>query len=181
MEITSSTAIALLLVGALVGVVGGMIGIGGGILVIPLLMFFFGFTQQKANGTSLAMLLPPIGLLAVIRYYQAGNIDIKVAMLLACGFAGGAYLGAWIVNRGLINPTTLRVTFALFLIYVAANLLFRTGGHPRAALETSLMVVGFASTYLLMRLLGRKYLQMPSFGNVYRERLKRHSPYDFEI
>src|SRR6187455_1310068 len=99
LEITSSTAIALLLLGTLVGVVGGMIGIGGGILVIPLLMFFFGFTQQKANGTSLAMLLPPIGLLAVIRYYQAGNIDIKVALLLACGFAGGAYLGAWIVNR----------------------------------------------------------------------------------
>jgi uncharacterized membrane protein YfcA len=173
--------IALLLVGLAVGMISGMIGIGGGVVIIPILMLFFHFSQPKATGTSLAMLLPPIGIFAVLTYAQEGNIHWRFAGLLALGFMVGGYLGAWIVNRGWINPTAMRITFALFLIYVAGNLLFRPGGRARVAVETTLLVIGFAATYAAARLLGRKYLRMPAWGEVYRGRLRHHVPYDFEI
>jgi len=144
-------------------------------------MYFFGFSQIKANGTSLAMLLPPIGVFAVLAYAKHGNIDWYAAGLLAAGFAGGAFVGAWIVNRGWLDRDTLRITFALFLVYVAGNLLFRPGGRARVALETTLMIVAFAATYAAMRLLGRRYMRMPSWGDTYRDRLKHHVPYDYEI
>jgi uncharacterized protein len=181
MGISFGVAIALLAMGLVIGVVGGMIGIGGGVMFIPMLMFFFGFTQAKANGTSLATLLPPIGIFAVIAYSRAGNIHWGFAILLAIGFMIGAYVGATIVNRGWIHPTALRITFALFLVYVAGNLLFRPGGRARASLETTLIVVAFAATYTAMRLLGKKYMRMPSWGDTYRNRLKYFVPYDYEI
>ena len=181
MNFTLLTVFLLVLMGVGIGTVSGIVGIGGGILVIPLLMFFFGFTQQKANGTSLAMLLPPIGVLAVLTYAKAGNVNWAVAGLLAAGFTAGAYVGAWMVNRGMVNASAMRITFALFLAYVSASLLFRPGGHARAALETSLMVGGFAATYVVMRLLGRKWMRKPSWGNVYRGKLTQVAPYDYEI
>ena len=181
MGLSATTIVVLLLMGFGIGTVSGVVGIGGGILVIPLLMFFFGFTQQKANGTSLAMLLPPIGILAVVMYAKAGNINWAFAGLLAVGFTAGAYVGGWMVNRGLLNATAMRITFALFLAYVAAALLFRSGGHARAALETSLMVGGFAATYFVMRLLGRKWMRTPSWGDMYRDKLRHAVPYDYEI
>jgi uncharacterized membrane protein YfcA len=174
-------ATILLLIGLAIGGVSGIMGIGGGIVIIPILMFFFGFSQQKANGTSLAMLLPPIGIFAVLSYARQGNVNWAFAGVLAAGFAVGAYFGAWFVNRGFIHPGVLRVTFALFLIYVAANLLFRPGGHARVSLEVTLMVAGFGLAYAAMRMLGRKYVRMPSWGNIYRDRLKHPAPYDYEI
>lgn len=115
-------------------------------------------------------------------YAKAGNISWTTAGILACGFAIGAYFGSQIVNSGYINRTALRVTFALFLIYVGANMLFRAGGHARSAIEVSAMVIGFASTYFIMRLLGKRaYREMPNWGEVYRTKLKRSVPYDFEI
>ena len=171
----------LLLIGLGIGIISGMVGIGGGVLIIPLLMFFFGFSQARANGTSLAMLLPPIGIFAVITYWNAGNVDWRFALLLALGFAVGAYVGGMMVNRGLINPTALRVGFALLLIYCAARLLFRPGGQARAALETSLMVAAFAMTYLAMRLLGRRWKRSPDWGAIYRSKRDDSVGYDYEI
>ncbi len=170
----------LIAIGLAIGAMSGVVGIGGGVLVIPALVMFFGFTQQMANGTSLAMLLPPIGILAVINYARAGNINWAFAALLASGFIFGAYFGAWIVNRGWIHPTAMRVTFSLFLIYVGTTLLFRHGGRARVALETSLMVGGFALTYIAMRLLGRKWMKTPSWSKTYRQRIS-NTPYNYEI
>jgi uncharacterized membrane protein YfcA len=144
-------------------------------------MLFFGMSQTKATGTSLAMLLPPIGIFAVLAYAREGNIAWRYAGLLALGFMIGGYIGAWIVNRGWIHPTAMRITFALFLIYVAGNLLFRPGGRARVAMETMLMVLGFAATYVVARLLGRRYMRMPAWGEVYRDRLRHHAPFDYEI
>ena len=96
---TPTTALTLIFVGFAIGTFSGMVGIGGGILVIPVLMFYFGFSQARANGTSLAMLLPPIGIFAVLAYWRAGNIDWATAGLLAVGFACGAYVGARLVPR----------------------------------------------------------------------------------
>jgi len=169
------------LIGLSIGTISGMVGIGGGVLVIPILMFFFGFTQAKANGTSLAMLLPPIGIFAVIAYWKAANVDWRFALLLALGFAVGAYVGGLLVNRGRINPTALRVGFALLLIYTAARLLFRPGGQARAALETSLLVASFSVLYLSMRLLGRRWQRSPDWGRIYRAKRDDSVGYDYEI
>ena len=178
---TTGTIIALIFLGLCIGTISGMIGIGGGVLVIPLLILFFGFSQERATGTSLAMLLPPIGIFAVLTYARAGNISWATAGLLAAGFAIGAYAGALIVNGGWINRNALRITFALFLIYVAANMLFRKGGHARSAVEVTLMIAGFAMVYLIMRLVGKRYRDMPHWGEIYRSKLKRSVPYDFDI
>src|SRR5438105_9073638 len=121
---TVATAVGLLACGCLIGVTSGLIGIGGGVLVVPLLVFFFHFTQQMAIGTSLAMLLPPIGVLAVFDFYRNGNVNLPFAILLACGFAIGALGGARIVNLGLLEAHALRVLFGFLMLYVAGKNLF---------------------------------------------------------
>ena len=108
-----TVSLALIVVGLIVGTISGMVGIGGGVLVIPILMIGFGFSQVKANGTSIAMLLPPIGIFAVMSYWRANNVDPGYAALLAIGFAVGAYFGARAVNSGTINPATLRILFSM--------------------------------------------------------------------
>jgi uncharacterized membrane protein YfcA len=157
-----------------------MVGIGGGILVIPILMIGFGFSQAKANGTSMAMLLPPIGLFAVTSYWRAGNIDLAYAMLLAIGFAGGAHIGAVAVNAGRVNPSTLRATFAALLLYVVWRMLFRPGGHGRAAIEAALVLVGFGSSYLLLRL-GRKIGNKTERLSGSVKSIEMTDSYDYEI
>lgn len=86
--------ILLGLLGAAAGTISGLFGIGGAVVVIPALVYLFGFNQQTAQGTSLAMLLPPIGLLAAWRYWQAGNVNITAAIILAATFILFAALGA---------------------------------------------------------------------------------------
>src|SRR5580765_8167162 len=92
-RMSSIELILLAGVGLLIGVLSGLVGIGGGILVIPVLMIGFAFSQAEANGTSLAMLLPPIGIFAVLTYSRAGYVNWRFALVLAAGFAPGAYLG----------------------------------------------------------------------------------------
>jgi uncharacterized protein len=180
-KMTFGLALVLILMGFGIGTLSGMVGIGGGLLIIPLLMSFFAFSQQKATGTSLAMLLPPIGIFAVMAYSKTGNIDWGFAGLLALGFTFGGYAGAWLVNKGLIHPTALRIALALFLVYVAFNMLFRTGGRARSALESLLMVIGFAGVYVAMRLLGRKWMKTPCWGETYRSKLRHTVTVDYEI
>ena len=175
-------AVLLLLAGLAIGAVGGMVGIGGGVLVIPLLMAGFGFTQAKANGTSLAMLLPPIGVFAVVSYWRAGNVDLRYAGLLAVGFAAGAYVGARAVNGGWVNPTALRVAFAALLLFIAGRVLFRAGGQARSALETAGLMAAFLGAYAACRLLGRRWSRpTPDWGGVYRARVREPGEYDYEI
>ena len=179
---TATTVALVLLVALVIGTISGMVGIGGGVLVIPVLMFGFGFSQAKANGTSMAMLLPPIGVFAVLSYWRAGNIDFRFAAVLALGFAVGAYAGAKVVNTGMVNPTALRVLFAVLLLYVAGRMLFPSGGRARAALETSLLIVGFTLTYAAMRLLGRHWSRpTPNWSTVYGQRRKEPLEHDYEI
>ena len=177
-----STMLIVLLLGLFVGVVAGMVGIGGGVLVIPVLMIGFGFSQAKANGTSLAMLLPPIGLFAVLSYSRGGNIDWKFAGVLAVGFAVGAYAGARLVNTGKINPTMLRLLFAILLLYVAGRILFRSGGYARPAFATSLLVVGFTLTWAWMRVLGKRWHRAaPAWSAIYRQKHAQSFEHDYEI
>lgn len=112
-----------LLIGVIVGMFSGVVGIGGGILFVPLLVWFFGMDQHKAQGTSLGALLAPVGILAFIEYYRAGNADIRVAALLAIGFLVGGYFGA--AGAQMISDLLLRRIFATTLIAVGGWLLFQ--------------------------------------------------------
>ena len=112
----------LLLVGLAAGALGGMVGIGGGIIIVPALVYFLGFSQFKAQGTSLALLLPPLGILGVMQYYKQGYVDFKIVGILAVGFLIGSLFGSkWALN---LPQETIKKVFACLLILVALKMLF---------------------------------------------------------
>ncbi|HNW33575.1 MAG TPA: sulfite exporter TauE/SafE family protein [Candidatus Ozemobacteraceae bacterium] len=108
--------------GGIIGVLSGVIGIGGGILIVPTLVFMFGLTQHQAQGTSIAMMIPPIGLMAAIRYYQDGNIVIPIAVLGAVGFFIGGYFGAGLAQS--FSEVALRRTFGAVLMLIGLKMLW---------------------------------------------------------
>jgi len=108
-------------VGFLVGVISGIIGIGGGLLIVPILVYMFGWEQHKAQGTSLAMLVPPIGIAAAYKYYQLGHVDIKVAAILCVGFFAGSYFGGTYANQ--IPGDTLRRIFGIVMFLVSIKMM----------------------------------------------------------
>ena len=94
-----STLVILILIGLAAGLLGGVVGVGGGIIIIPLLMLFLGLDQQQAQGTSLAVMLPPIGILAAWNYHKEGFVEWKYALLIAAAFVIGGYFGSrWAVT-----------------------------------------------------------------------------------
>ena len=113
--------ILFLITGLIVGLSSGVVGVGGGVFVIPILVFLFGFSQKMAQGTSLAMLLPPVGILAVMEYYKSGNIDIKVAALLALGYLFGAYFGSSLAVT--LSNDMLKKIFGVLLLGVSLKML----------------------------------------------------------
>src|SRR5205085_1994271 len=112
-----------LLIGVFVGIISGIVGIGGGVLVVPILVYGFKYSQHTAQGTSLAMLLPPIGILAVMQYYRAGHMDIKMALMLALGFAVGGYFGGMWAQQ--LSGLVLRRAFAVVLGAMALKMFFQ--------------------------------------------------------
>ena len=114
-----ATAISLG-VGIAIGVISGLIGLGGGVFLIPILVYAYGMDQHRAQGTSLATLLLPIGALAFWKYYSSGNVDIKVAALMALGFfVGGYFGGAW---AQALPTLLLRRIFAACLLAIAVKM-----------------------------------------------------------
>lgn len=114
--------IGYLIIGLGAGIFSGLLGIGGGVIVVAALVFFFGFSQHMAQGTSLAMLIPPIGILAVLTYFKQGYVDIKVAVLLCVGFVLGGLLGAKIAI-GLPKEILTKV-FGVGLLLIAVKMIF---------------------------------------------------------
>lgn len=117
-----STILILLVIGIITGIMAGMLGIGGGLVVIPALVMVMGMSQQSAQGTSLAMMLPPIGILAAYNYYKAGHVDIKMALFLAVAFIAGSYFGSKIAIR--LPQELMKKIFGIFLLLVAVKMLF---------------------------------------------------------
>jgi uncharacterized membrane protein YfcA len=118
----STDAILLLLgIGLAAGILSGMVGVGGGLIIVPALVFFMGFTQHQAQGTSLGLLLLPVGILAVMNYYNKGNIDIKVVLIMSIAFVLGGWIGSKIALS--ISQEALKKIFAIFLFYVAFRFL----------------------------------------------------------
>ncbi len=110
-------------VGVLAGVLSGLFGIGGGIVIVPALALILGFSQQKAQGTSLMALLLPVGLLGVINYWKEKQIDVSVGIALAVGVFAGAHFGSKFALE--LDEAPLRKTFAVFIIIVGIYTYFK--------------------------------------------------------
>jgi uncharacterized protein len=114
-----------IVIGLLSGVAAGFFGIGGGVLIVPLLMFWAGFSQHRATGTSLAVLLPPVGIAAAIEYYRNGNVDVRAAITIAIAMLIGAGAGAYFANRA--AGEYLRLAFGLAVTLLGGYLMFGAG------------------------------------------------------
>lgn len=117
-----TTFLVLMTIGLLAGVASGFIGIGGGIIVVPMLIFFLGLTQHEAQGTSLALMLPPIGILACYNYYKTGNLNLSYAIVIAIFFVAGGYFGSKLSLR--LSPEVVKFSFGLLMLYAAGRMLW---------------------------------------------------------
>ncbi|MEI9934903.1 MAG: sulfite exporter TauE/SafE family protein [Ferruginibacter sp.] len=121
-KITMQALFVLLLVGLLAGMLSGLVGVGGGLIIVPALIYFIGFSQHQAQGTSLGLLLLPAGILAVWQYYKQGDVDLKVVAILAVGFIIGGYYGSKLALS--LPQNTVKKLFAIFMLLVAIKMLF---------------------------------------------------------
>ena len=112
----------LLLIGVAAGMLGGMVGVGGGIIIVPCLVYFLGMSQLNAQGTSLALILLPVGILGVIQYHKQGYVDYKVVLMLALGFVLGSFFGSKISLS--LPQETVKKFFAILMILIAIKMLF---------------------------------------------------------
>jgi hypothetical protein len=108
--------------GLLAGTLSGLLGIGGGLILIPALVYVFGLTQHQAQGTTLAFMIPPIGLLAALKYYHDGNVKLNIAMLMCVGFFVGGFLGAMFVDK--IPEVLLKRMFGVALLVASLRMIF---------------------------------------------------------
>lgn len=118
----TQTLLILVLIGLAAGSLSGMIGIGGGILIVPALVFFLGFSQKMAQGTSLGILLLPVGLLGVLQFYKAGFIDMRVVIVISIAFFFGSYFGSKIALS--LPQESVKKVFAVLMIVIAMKMLF---------------------------------------------------------
>ena len=122
MPINLMTLLGLLAIGLLAGLLSSTVGIGGGVVIVPALVLLFAVSQKMAQGTSLVMLLPPIGILAVINYYKAGYVDFKIAGILCVAFRVGSYFGSKLALS--LPDIALKRIFGIFLLLLAVKYLF---------------------------------------------------------
>ena len=122
------TILILVAIGLLSGALSGLVGVGGGIVIVPALVFFLGFSQKLAQGTSLGILLLPIGILGVLQYVKAGYVNIPVVLVIAIGFIAGSYFGSKIALS--LPQQTVKKIFAIVLLLVALKILFLDKSNP---------------------------------------------------
>ncbi len=130
---SAQTIILLMLVGLAAGILSGLVGIGGGIIIVPCLVLVLGLTQKEAQGTSLAILLLPVGIFAVMNYYKQGHIHISTALIVSLAFLAGGYFGSKLALS--MDEEKLKKIFAVTLMLVAIKMLFfdKHKGSPKAA------------------------------------------------
>lgn len=120
-KMTPHLMLLLFIIGLVAGIMSGLVGIGGGIVIVPALIYFLGFSQYEAQGTTLGLLLLPIGILAVLNYYQKGYVDVKVVGIMAIAFVLGGWLGSKLSLS--ISEVALKRIFAILLFYTAIKML----------------------------------------------------------
>ncbi len=116
------TIIIIVLIGIAAGILGGLVGVGGGIIIVPALIYFVGFSQHAAQGTSLGLIMLPVGILGVLQYYKSGNVDFKVVGILAIGFLIGSFFGSKLALS--LPQETVKKIFAILMIIMAVKMLF---------------------------------------------------------
>lgn len=114
--------ILFIVIGIIAGILSGMFGIGGGVIIVPALMYLCGFSQLKAQGTSLAILLPPVGILAFIDYYKKGNVNLQAGILICIFLVIGSVLGARISSN--IPLSVLKKSFGILMILISLKMIF---------------------------------------------------------
>ena len=115
------TILILIMIGLSAGILSGLVGVGGGIIIVPALIFLLGFSQLEAQGTSLGLLLLPVGIFAVMNYYKAGHIDLKVIGIMCLAFVAGGFIGSKLALK--IDQEILKRIFAILLFYTAFKML----------------------------------------------------------
>ena len=118
---TIQLVLILIIVGLASGMLSGLVGVGGGIIIVPALVFFLHFSQHQAQGTSLGLLMLPVGALAVYNYYKQGYVDFKIVAVMAVAFVLGGWLGSKLSL--VLSETVIKRIFAIVLLYTAFRLL----------------------------------------------------------
>lgn len=116
------TVLIIILVGVAAGMLSGLVGVGGGIIIVPALVYFISFSQKSAQGTSLAMIMLPVGIFGVLQYYKQGHVDFRIVGILAIGFLAGSFFGSRIALS--LPQETLKKYFAVLMIIIAVKMLF---------------------------------------------------------
>jgi uncharacterized membrane protein YfcA len=162
------TIVLYIVAGMGIGVISGLLGIGGGVLLVPVLVWFFHFEHFKAVGTTLAVLVPPIGLMAAMEYYRRGQVDVQAAAILAAAFVVGGYAGAKLIPLFQNNIQILRLFFGLMLLYIAVRFMLAADADVAGAI-IGIISVGLAwLAFFWLRLLGRKHRPRPNLGDSIR-------------
>ncbi len=154
--------ILYVMIGLFVGSISGALGIGGGVLLVPLLMWLCRFEPAKAAGTSLAILIPPIGLPAALKAFSEKRVDLEAALWIAGSFTAGAYLGASVVSR--IPEFTLRLMFGTLMIYIGFRFLVTATTESRYASMALVSIILAWLGHLYLRALGRQHMAPPKLG-----------------
>lgn len=125
---TVTTIVVLLLIGLAAGFLSGLIGIGGGVIIVPALVLIAGFSQKLAQGTSLGILLLPVGILAVIQYYKQGYLNINYIAIISIAFILGGFLGSKLALS--LSEDKMKKIFAIIMLVIAIKMLFFDKSKP---------------------------------------------------
>lgn len=117
-----TTTLILLGLGLIAGILSGLVGIGGGIIIVPVLVYFLGFSQHQAQGTTLAMFLLPIGIFGVYNYYKGGFIDVRSALIIATTFVVGSYAGSKMAIS--LDQTMVKRIFGAIIFIISLKMIF---------------------------------------------------------
>ena len=120
---TIQTVFMLILIGLAAGTLSGFVGVGGGVIMVPAMMYVLGMSQHMAQGTSLFLMLFPIGILAVMNYYKAGEINWTYGIIIACAFVFGGYFGSKLALK--ISPHLVKLIFGFLMLYVAGRMIYK--------------------------------------------------------
>ena len=118
----TQTFIILIIIGIVAGLLSGLVGIGGGIVIVPALVYFLGISHKTAQGSTLLLLMLPVGILAVMNYYKAGYVNWRYALIIAMGFVIGGFFGSKISLS--IDEARLKKVFAIIILIVSIKMLF---------------------------------------------------------
>ena len=129
---TIQTVVLLVLIGVSAGIMSGFIGIGGGVIMVPAMVYLLGMNQHMAQGTSLLLMLPPIGILAVMNYYRAGQVNWTYGIIIAVAFVIGGYFGSKLSLK--LSPALVKLIFGALMLYISVKMIYsgyKDGGFKK--------------------------------------------------